>query len=61
MAGTVWLSNCNNYYRHANGKVVTQFPYSGRTFADRLKAARLDDLHLAPRLETASKQHDSRY
>ena len=54
MTGTVWLANCNNYYRHANGKVVTQFPYSGRTFADRLKAARLDDLHLAPRLETTA-------
>ena len=34
MEGTVWLANCNNYYRHPNGKVVTQFPYSGTTFVE---------------------------
>jgi cyclohexanone monooxygenase len=49
MAGTVWLANCNNYYRHPNGKVVTQFPYSGRVFADRLEDLRLDDYHLTSR------------
>lgn len=43
MEGTVWLANCNNYYRHPNGKVVTQFPYSGKTFAERLGDIRLDD------------------
>lgn len=36
MVGTVWMANCNNYFRHPNGKVVTQFPYSGLTFAQRL-------------------------
>ena len=36
MEGTVWLANCNNYYRHPNGKVVTQFPYSGTTFVEML-------------------------
>lgn len=34
MAGTVWLSNCDNYYRHPSGKVVTQLPFSGKTFAE---------------------------
>jgi cation diffusion facilitator CzcD-associated flavoprotein CzcO len=43
MAGTVWLANCNNYFRHAGGKVVTQFPYHGRTFVQRLAAVELDD------------------
>jgi cyclohexanone monooxygenase len=42
MQGTVWLANCNNYYRHPNGKVVTQFPYSGTTFADMLARVELD-------------------
>lgn len=46
MAGTVWLANCNNYYRHANGKVVTQFPYSGRVFAERISDVRLDDYYI---------------
>ncbi|RDH76293.1 NAD(P)/FAD-dependent oxidoreductase [Mycolicibacterium moriokaense] len=36
MRGTVWLADCNSYYRHPNGKVVTQFPYSGTTFVEML-------------------------
>jgi cation diffusion facilitator CzcD-associated flavoprotein CzcO len=42
MKRTVWLANCNNYYRHPNGKVVTQFPYSGTTFAEMLGRVGLD-------------------
>jgi cyclohexanone monooxygenase len=41
MEGTVWLANCNNYYRHPNGKVVTQFPYSGTTFVEMLSRVEL--------------------
>ncbi len=29
MAGTVWTAGCDNYFRMASGKVVTQLPYSG--------------------------------
>ncbi|WP_234815231.1 flavin-containing monooxygenase [Mycolicibacterium duvalii] len=47
MEGTVWLANCHNYYRHPNGKIVTQFPYSGGVFADYLRTPRLDDYHLS--------------
>lgn len=36
MAGKVWLA-CDNYFRHSSGKVVTQFPYSGRTFFERTR------------------------
>lgn len=43
MSGTVWTANCNNYFRHPNGRVVTQFPYTGKTFADRLEAISVDD------------------
>lgn len=42
MQGTVWLANCNNYYRHSSGKVVTQFPYSGTRFVEMLGAVGLD-------------------
>jgi cyclohexanone monooxygenase len=42
MIGTVWMANCNNYFRHPNGKVVTQFPYSGKTFARMLSEVRWD-------------------
>lgn len=36
MVGKVWLA-CDNYFRHASGKVVTQLPYSGRTFYERTR------------------------
>jgi cyclohexanone monooxygenase len=42
MQSTVWLANCNNYYRHPNGKVVTQFPYSGTKFVAMLAEVGLD-------------------
>jgi cyclohexanone monooxygenase len=32
MAGTVWLTKCSNYFRAANGRVVTQWPRSARAF-----------------------------
>lgn len=47
MSGSVWLTNCNNYYRHPNGRVVTQFPYSGKVFADMLDNLRADDYEFA--------------
>jgi cyclohexanone monooxygenase len=37
MQGKVWLA-CTNYFRHPSGKVVTQLPYSGRTFFERTRA-----------------------
>jgi cyclohexanone monooxygenase len=46
MQGTVWLANCNNYYRHPNGKVVTQLPFSGRTFWERTRELRVEDYQL---------------
>ncbi|MEO3757349.1 NAD(P)/FAD-dependent oxidoreductase [Mycobacterium sp. B14F4] len=32
MQGTVWLTRCSNYFRAANGRVVTQWPRSARAF-----------------------------
>jgi cyclohexanone monooxygenase len=46
MDGKVWLANCNNYYRHPNGKVVTQLPYSGKTFAARTSRLTMADYRL---------------
>lgn len=43
MAETVWMTNCNNYFRHASGKNVTQFPYRGTVFAERLGGATATD------------------
>ena len=32
MEGTVWTTRCSNYFRVANGRVVTQWPRSARAF-----------------------------
>ncbi|BBY16635.1 flavin-containing monooxygenase [Mycolicibacterium litorale] len=32
MSGTVWTTRCSNYFRAANGRVVTQWPRSARAF-----------------------------
>jgi cyclohexanone monooxygenase len=56
MAGTVWLANCNNYYRHPNGKIVTQFPHSGKAFADLLSEVQLADYELVS-ADTALTTH----
>ncbi|CAN5694207.1 NAD(P)-binding domain-containing protein [soil metagenome] len=32
MQGTVWTTRCSNYFRTANGRVVTQWPRSARVF-----------------------------
>jgi cyclohexanone monooxygenase len=32
MAGTVWTTQCSNYFRAPNGRVVTQWPRSARSF-----------------------------
>jgi cyclohexanone monooxygenase len=32
MQGTVWTTQCSNYFRAPNGRVVTQWPRSARAF-----------------------------
>lgn len=48
LQGTVWMANCNNYYRHANGKVVTQFPYSGTAFTEMVTGVEPDEFDWSP-------------
>ena len=45
---TVWAANCSNYFRHPSGKMVTQYPYSGSMFAQRLAAVDLDIFDTSP-------------
>jgi cyclohexanone monooxygenase len=60
MAGTVWLANCNNYFRHPNGKVITQFPYNGQTFVERLARVGLDEFNCHPPASGRRKAKTSR-
>jgi len=56
MQDTVWLANCNNYYRHPNGKVVTQFPYSGTKFVAMLAHV---ELHAFDQMEATPCQEST--
>lgn len=51
MAGTVWTTRCSNYFRAPNGRVVTQWPRSARTFWQLTRRFRAADYFFAPPAE----------
>jgi cyclohexanone monooxygenase len=48
MEGTVWLTRCHNYFRAANGRVVTQWPRSARAFWGMTRRFRASDYAFDP-------------
>nr|WP_090338796.1 NAD(P)/FAD-dependent oxidoreductase [Mycolicibacterium malmesburyense]CRL66792.1 putative flavoprotein involved in K+ transport [Mycolicibacterium malmesburyense] len=48
MEGTVWLTRCSNYFRAANGRVVTQWPRSARAFWGMTRRFRPSDFSFEP-------------
>lgn len=48
MQGTVWTTRCSNYFRAANGRVVTQWPRSARAFWSMTRWFRAGDYTFAP-------------
>ena len=48
MEGTVWLTRCSNYFRAANGRVVTQWPRSARAFWGMTRRFRPSEYTFAP-------------
>ena len=48
MEGTVWTTRCSNYFRAANGRVVTQWPRSARAFWGMTRRFRASDYALRP-------------
>jgi cyclohexanone monooxygenase len=48
MQGTVWLTRCSNYFRAANGRVVTQWPRSAREFWSLTRRFRPRDYTFSP-------------
>ena len=48
MEGTVWLTRCSNYFRAANGRVVTQWPRSARAFWGMTRRFKASDYTFAP-------------
>jgi cyclohexanone monooxygenase len=52
MEGTVWLTRCSNYFRAANGRVVTQWPRSARAFWGMTRRFRPADYAFEPPPQT---------
>lgn len=48
MVGTVWTTRCSNYFRTANGRVVTQWPRSARAFWGMVRRFRGADYRFEP-------------
>jgi cyclohexanone monooxygenase len=48
MQGTVWTTRCSNYFRAANGRVVTQWPRSARAFWAMTRRFRTADYTFTP-------------
>lgn len=48
MQGTVWTTQCSNYFRAANGRVVTQWPRSARAFWSMTRRFRPADFAFEP-------------
>ena len=53
MEGTVWLTRCSNYFRAANGRVVTQWPRSARAFWEMTRWFRPADYTFDPPADLA--------
>jgi cyclohexanone monooxygenase len=60
MEGTVWLTKCSNYFRAANGRVVTQWPRSARAFWAMTRRFRAADYTFEPQSHRVNTQADSR-
>jgi cyclohexanone monooxygenase len=48
MQGTVWTTRCSNYFRAANGRVVTQWPCGARAFWGMTRRFKLADFAFEP-------------
>jgi cyclohexanone monooxygenase len=48
MVGTVWTTQCSNYFRAPNGRVVTQWPRSARSFWGMTRRFKPADFNFAP-------------
>lgn len=54
MVGTVWTTQCSNYFRAPNGRVVTQWPRSARTFWGMARRFRPADFRFEPPATSAA-------
>lgn len=55
MHGTVWTTRCSNYFRAANGRVVTQWPRSAGAFWAMTRRFRAADFVFEPAVSAGRK------
>jgi cyclohexanone monooxygenase len=60
MEGTVWLTRCSNYFRAANGRVVTQWPRSARAFWEMTRRFKASDYTFDPPARQTALGTDTR-
>jgi cyclohexanone monooxygenase len=60
MQGTVWLTQCSNYFRAANVRVVTQWPRSARAFWGMTRRFRPADYTFGPPSRRATVEAGAR-
>jgi cyclohexanone monooxygenase len=58
MVGTVWTTQCSNYFRAPNGRVVTQWPRSARSFWEMTRRFQPADFTLSGRPAQAASAPD---
>ena len=55
MVGTVWTTQCSNYFRAGNGRVVTQWPRSARSFWEMTRRFKPGDFHFEPSADSVAE------
>lgn len=60
MEGTVWLTRCSNYFRAANGRVVTQWPRSARAFWGMTRRFKPSDYTFEPARQDRAAEAETR-
>lgn len=60
MEGTVWLTRCSNYFRAANGRVVTQWPRSARAFWGMTRRFKASDYTFEPARQDRAAEAETR-
>ena len=46
LAGTVWLTSCQSWYKRADGRITVLYPYNGQTYRRRHRTLRREHFEI---------------
>jgi cation diffusion facilitator CzcD-associated flavoprotein CzcO len=49
LAGTVWATSCQSWYKRADGRITILYPYNAQTYRRRHRKLRREDFEIRPR------------